>query len=209
MKLLVLALVVGVVAAALPDIALQPASVMAHCACDQAHHTGDCCEGKNGWTGTKASKHTPGRACSQMSSCSTCTLMDFCKWGGKSTGVAARCSDVNHITLEESATFDSQCDTNGKFKPAEVVDYDIHKTAFQKTALYHAESNTHYQQYQGDRVDTEMPHIEMGSGNFAGMFDGYAAPKGCVHSNEVAPVSDECAKFKKDDFAMIFPQWYR
>lgn len=172
-------------------------------------HLPDCCNGK-GWSGTVAAKHTPGTACSEISSCGTCTLMDFCKWGGVTavSGGAASCSDLNAITEENMSLYSGSCHGKGDYKPAEVVDLDLGKTDFQKTALYDEQTKTYMQQFQGSRVDTAAPHIEYGAGNFAGMFDGYLPPAACSHSNDVAPNSPGCAGYKSDDVAFIYPQFY-
>lgn len=209
-------------------IALGAVAVASACECPQAYiallegksvvasgthghlHVPDCCDGvfnNNSWTGGEIEvKNTPGAACKVLQDCGSCTLMNFCKWGGDPT--TPDCADVNHIADENVTHYSNACDSRGEFNPAEVVDLDAGQTDFQKTALYHADNNTYLQQYQGNRTAAESPHLEMGVGNFAGMFDGYLPPAACSHSNEVGERSPACAGFKDDGVAFVYPQFY-
>lgn len=213
---------------AVATVAVAMATAAAPCECPQAYtallegksvvasgthghlHVPPCCAPfrNNSWTGLKAAKHTPGVACELFSSCSTCNLMNFCRWKAVTVDTGS-CADLNHIDKENMTLYSTSCDSKGEFNPAEVVDLDIGLSDFQKTAKYHDETNTYLQQYQGARTDSEKPHTEYGVGNFAGMFDGYLPPAHCSHSNDVKPTSAACAGFKDTEGqAFIFPQFY-
>lgn len=152
-------------------------------------HVPECCKGTTSWgKGDVKTKKTPGTACSAVGDCGTCTLMDFCRWGGAAAGKS--CQDVNHIDPDDLATYSNQCSSKGEMGNAELIDLKTDSANVPQKAAASM---------------TEKPEIDKSDGQWPGMFEGYLPPAECVRSNEVGKTS-ACAQFKKDNVAFIYPQ---